>query len=374
MSLSLLILLAASTSTATTATSSTAEPAGKGFDWLVVPVLKFNDDIGFMYGIHTLFKEYGDDDEFDWFLEVKLRHSTKNRHEHWLYFDMPSFLGMRLFILTEVLRIDDANYFGIANVARLDEPSDPFNQYRLTEPRVQTFLSDDFSDTWRWGFGLSFAYTDTSYEPDARIALERPTGFDGGHLLIGVAALVHDSRNDDLRPSSGEYLELYAKAATRPLGSAFSFQGLGAEGSIYLSPFTNFVYAGRLMIESVGGDVPFYELARIGGRRSAFGLGGVFTQRGFAESRFIGQHKALTNQELRYYFPAILDLLSFGLGAFLDVSLVADGASVGDWPGRLRPSGGAELTAKWKDLVLVRVDLGFSNEETVFYIEGRHLF
>ncbi len=369
MTPALLLLIAAATTT-----SSVAEEPPPDFDWLAVPVLKFNDDIGLMYGVHTLFKEYGDDGEFDWFLEIKLRHSTKNRHEHWLYFDMPAFFGLRLFVLTEVLRIDDANYFGIANVERLDEPSDPYNQYRLTEPRVQTFLSDDLDDTWRWGFGLTFAYTDTRFIDTSRLAAERPTGFDGGHSLIGLAALVHDGRDDELRPSSGQYLQLYAKAATRPLGSSFSFQGVGVETSIYFSPFANFVYAGRLMVESVGGDVPFYELARIGGGRSAFGLGGVFTQRGFAESRFIGKHKALTNQELRYYFPAIFDLLSFGVGGFVDVSLVADGASVADWPGRLRPSVGAELTAKWKDLVVVRADLGFSNEETVFYIEGRHLF
>ncbi|MEQ8983999.1 MAG: hypothetical protein RL846_39000, partial [Deltaproteobacteria bacterium] len=174
MSASLLLLFAAATAT------STSADTGKGLDWLAVPVLKFNNDIGVMYGVHTILKEYGDDDEFDWFLEVKLRHSTKNRHEHWLYFDMPSFFGLRLFVLTEVLRIDDANYFGVGNVTRLDEPGDPFNQYRLTEPRMQSFLSDDIDDTWRWGFGLTFAYTHTTYRDDSRLALERPTGFDGG--------------------------------------------------------------------------------------------------------------------------------------------------------------------------------------------------
>lgn len=368
MSASLLLLFAAATAT------STSADTGKGLDWLAVPVLKFNNDIGVMYGVHTILKEYGDDDEFDWFLEVKLRHSTKNRHEHWLYFDMLSFFGLRLFVLTEVLRIDDANYFGVGNVTRLDEPGDPFNQYQLTEPRMQSFLSDDIDDTWRWGFGLTFAYTHTTYRDDSRLALERPTGFDGGHLLIALGALVHDGRDDELRPTSGEYLQLYAKAATRPLGSAFSFQGIGMEGSFYYSPFSDFVYAGRLMVESVGGDVPFYELARIGGGRSAFGLGGVFTQRGFAESRFIGKHKALTNQELRYYFPAILDLLSFGIGGFVDVSLVADDTPVRDWIDRLRPSAGFEISARWKDLIVVRADMGFSNEEQVFYIEGRHLF
>lgn len=348
----------------------------RGLDWLVVPVLKYNDDIGVMYGLHTVLKEYGDDDDpsFDWFLEVKLRHSTKNRHEHWIYFDMPTFLGARLWLLGEFLRIDDANYFGVANIDHIDEPADESFQYRLTEPRLQTLLSDDLVHGWRWGVGLSFAYTATHYEPTSRLAAERPVGIDGGHLLIGKLALVRDTRDEELRPSSGHYVELYAKAATRPLGSSFSYQGIGAEGRVYFSPLPKLVYAARLMVESLGGEVPFYELARIGGSRTAFGLGGVFTQRGFAESRFIGEDKALTNHELRYYFPPILDLLSLGLGAFLDVSLVVDGADASELVGRLRPSGGVELSAQWKDLVVVRVDLGFSDEERIFYVEGRHLF
>lgn len=360
--------------TATPTPSVATEPEERsGFEWLVVPVLKFNDDIGLMYGIHTIFKEYGERGssramDFDWFLELKARHSTKNRHEHWLYFDAPRLYGMQLRILGEFLRIDDANYFGIGNNKTIKTPGDQVYQYRLTEPRLQTFLSGVIDGAWRWGAGITFAYTDTKYEPTTVLAEEQPTGVDGGHLALGIAALVYDTRNDELRPTDGYYLQLYAKAATRPLGSKFSFQGIGFEAAGFYSPLPNFVYAARFMGEELGGDVPFYELARIGGLRSAFGVGGVFTQRGYSESRFIGKRKLMTNQELRYYFPKILDLVSFGIGVFGDASIVTDVDA------RIRPSGGFELSAKWKELITVRADMGFSNEEAVFYVEGRHMF
>lgn len=346
-----------------------------GIDWFVAPVAKFNDDIGFMYGGHLALVEHaGGADPFAWFFEIKLRHSTKNRHEHWLYFDTPRFFGLRFRTVAEVLHVSDANYFGVARTETLEETGSKTFNYQLTEPRVQTYLFDEIGGDFFWGVGLTVHYTRTEYGEETLIAKERPPGVDGGHGVIGLVALSYDSRDDELRPHNGIFAEAYAKAATRPLGSSMSYQGVGLVARGYYELLPELVVAVRLMAEDLGGDVPFYEMARIGGSRSVFGLGGVFSQRGVAESRYIGRTKLLSNVELRYYFPQLFGLVSIGLGAFADASLVTDGAAFSELPGRVRPSGGGEITVKWKDVVIVRFDLGFSEEETNFYVEGRHLF
>src|SRR5688500_297814 len=106
--LPILVVLSLSTMTATasTSTASTAE-----HDWLVLPILQFNDDAGLIYGIHFPVVEYsGGRDPYAWYFEIKLRHSTKNRHEHYALFDHRDVFRARLTVRADFLRIDDAHY------------------------------------------------------------------------------------------------------------------------------------------------------------------------------------------------------------------------------------------------------------------------
>lgn len=356
---------------AATTTSST----GPDTEWLVLPIFQFNDDAGLIYGLHfPIVRRDQGPGPYAWYFEIKLRHSTKNRHEHFLLFDTHRFFGLRLTIRADVLHIDTANYFGAANYAQISDPEDPRYRYRLTEPRVQTWLTQKFAGDFLWGAGLTVNLTRTRYEPGSVLDQTRPLGTDGGHGLIGLFTLAYDSRDNELVPREGWFIEAYAKAATRPLGSSTSFQGVGLSAQTYLAVFPWLVLAQRLAIEDLGGQVPFYEQNRIGGRTNVFGLGGVYTQRGFLEARFTGRSKALSNSELRLYFPKLFDLIAFGLGAFVDVSAVLDDARFTELPDRMAPSFGGEINVKWLELILFRIDVGVSREGVLTYIEGRHLF
>lgn len=346
-----------------------------GIEWLVLPIFQFNDDAGLIYGLHfpIVNRDQGPE-PYAWYFEIKLRHSTKNRHEHFLLFDTHRFFGLRLTVRADVLHIDTANYFGLARTERLPNPEDPRFRYRLTEPRVQTWLTQKFAGDFLWGAGLTVNLTRTRYAPDSELALAQPLGIDGGRGLIGLFTLAYDSRDNELVPRQGWFIEAYAKAATRPLGSSTSFQGVGLNAQTYYALFPWLVFAQRIALEDLGGQVPFYEQNRIGGRTNVFGLGGVFSQRGFLEARFTGRSKALSNSELRLYFPKLFDLIAFGLGAFVDVSAVLDGARLSELPDRLAPSFGGEIHVKWLELILFRIDVGVSREGVLTYIEGRHLF
>jgi hypothetical protein len=349
-------------------TSTAADERPRGIDWLVLPILQYNDDAGLIYGAHFPLVDYGEGvDPYDWYFEIKLRHSTKNRHEHFLLFDAQTLFPFRFTLRGELLRIDDANYFGIGRLAKIADNEADIYHYRLTEPRIQTLVSKKFSGDFLWGAGLSFNYTWVDIFENTLLDAERPWGAEGGHALVGLFTLAYDSRDDELVPHDGLFIEAYAKAATRPLGSKYNFHGAGLVAQGYYSPWRPFVFAQRFMIETLGGEVPFYELARIGGRTNVFGAGGVFTQRGFPESRFIGRSKVLANSEVRYYFPKLFNFVTFGLGAFFDVSTVLENFA-------LRPSGGAEISVKWKELIVFRIDGGISREGSLVYVEGFHMF
>src|SRR5687767_661640 len=126
-----LALLLATSALASVGTSTAPE----GLDFLVLPILQFNDDAGLIYGIHFPLVDYGAGAApYVWYFEIKLRHSTKNRHEHFLLFDLQDFFGARLTLRGELLRIDDANYFGIENTRHIEDPEADLFHYRLTEP------------------------------------------------------------------------------------------------------------------------------------------------------------------------------------------------------------------------------------------------
>lgn len=372
----LLAIATATTALGPTSTATEAPDAHLGVEWLVLPIVQFNDDAGFIYGLHFPLIDYGDGDAkpYRWALELKLRHSTRNRHEHYLWLDLQDVLGLRVTARATFLRIADANYFGIADTRVLADPTAKTYHYLLTEPRVQLHVSQRFSGDFVWGAGLGLSETSTELDPTSQLARERPLGVDGGRALQLLATLAYDTRDDELVPTEGTYVELYAKLAPALLGSTFTFGGAGLAAHAYASPLAHLVFAQRLLAETLAGDVPFYELGRIGGSTNVFGLGGVFTQRGVLESRAIGRHKLLSNSEVRYYFPTLFRRITLGLGAFVDVSLVLDDATARELGRRLRPSAGGELSVKWKDLVLFRVDVGASAEGPLIYVEGRHLF
>src|SRR5687767_5971382 len=134
------------------ATSTTTPSRPEGIDWLVLPILQCNDDAGLIYGAHFPLVDYGPGlDPYDWYFEIKLRHSTKNRHEHFLLLDLQQTLPARFTLRAEFLRIDDANYFGLARTDQLADNESKHFQYRLTEPRIQTLLSKKFSGNFLWG-------------------------------------------------------------------------------------------------------------------------------------------------------------------------------------------------------------------------------
>lgn len=345
-----------------------------GLEWLVFPIFKGNSDAGFIYGAQLAMIDYADGKEpFAWDLRLKLNHSTKNRHRHFLVFDTPHLLpyDLRYFLQAEFLHIRDANYFGIGNETTKNEDNPDFNRYTLTEPRLQTHVRKIlYKPVFAFG-GVSLSFSQIRAAPISKLAMDQPIGWEGGRTVAGLIGAGIDTRDSEIVPRSGVFTEVYSRFALTPL-SQYSWFGGGFTEAAYWAPVDWIVVGQRVMFEALGGTVPVTEMMRIGGMRNFRAIGGVFSHRGFSENRFIGPVKGLANIEVRGYFTPLFEHLVFGAGPFLDVSRVFDGTGN---PFKVwHVSSGGEFTINWKESFLFRLDYAVSSEGGEFYIEGRHIF
>lgn len=342
---------------------------------MAFPLFKGNDDAGFIYGAQAaLVWEEPDVAPYVWESRLKLRLSTTNRHDHIWELDAPHVWGSDFRITSSLgfQRIDDANYFGIGNDTVPDDVPEN-NQYRLQEVRGELYLRRDLPANLYLGVGVAGVHSSVDADPGSLLAQESPRGTDGGAGVITLLYGGYDSRDHDIVPTTGALTELYLRQSSPAFGNTYGFVALGAAQHVYYALAPWLVFAQRVVFEDLTGDVPFYELGRLGGSVNFPGLGGVFSQRGFAEQRFIGARKLLSNTELRGYFPPVYKQLVVGLGAFADVSRVFAPNTLAFWED-LHPAAGAEVTVSWDRIFVFRMDYAVSAEGGLFYIEGRHLF
>ena len=119
------------------------------------------------------------------------------------------------------------------------------------------------------------------------------------------------------------------------------------------------------------GRVPFYGLPRLGfsdhDRRA---LGGFGTLRGYKIQRFLGESAVLLNAELRWFFGEWRfwgQHLAPGLATFVDTGRTYDDVDLSFV--RWKTGAGFGFRLAWNLATLVSFDLGFSEEDTIFYLE-----
>jgi outer membrane protein assembly factor BamA len=212
------------------------------------------------------------------------------------------------------------------------------------------------------------------------------TGIDGGHTIPLTLSLIFNNREDITRPTQGWSLIAEVEHVDRSLGSDFEFTRFSVDAS-YLWPILKRrqILAIRLGGKHILGDqndIPFYELAHLGGDN---------TLRGFFQDRFLGKSLVLATLEYRFKivdFPFFdlwqvrIDGVAFGETGrvFIDADDVEDQLSLDEeFVSRLidnfKYSYGGGIRIALGKAILARIDVGFSDEETALvYLTFSHTF
>jgi hypothetical protein len=179
-----------------------------------------------------------------------------------------------------------------------------------------------------------------------------------GYVASGLGPLVAwDSRNNAFSPTKGEYLQLAYMNYNRFIGSQYNFNGYIIDARKYKLSFSKNVLAVQFYGQFNNGNVPFRNLAP---------LGGPNLLRGYYNGRF--RDKCATVLQAEYRMPVYK---RFGIVVFSGIGEVA--AKVGDFSfSGIKPSGGAGIrfALKPKERLNVRLDyaIGKNSSGLYFYV------
>lgn len=379
----------------------------------VLPALNYSSDTGFGFGaIAAIARIDPDRRPFAWRLELLAYASIKEVagelelpvQTHYVRIDHPAFLGrprLRLNAELAFRKQSNARWFGVGSATpsdRRDRAGGRYNLYDRTFPSLSGSLRYAVVDRpvpigkWRLevfgGLSISASFTRPYAGSllEAQFADERARGAgevlgEADHaLLVGVAGLVFDTRDDEFIPAHGVFAEASVRGSPGVqedlsyAGAYLSLAGFRALGTPRL------VLAGRLAADLLGGRVPFHQLGVMGGLNPVGAPGGGVAVRGVLAGRFAGKVKLVGNLELRAQELVRTGPFAWGAVAFLDAGRVWADLGSGppldaDFPGLELGLGGG-LRARWGRTFLIRVDFGYTPTEdtTGFYIDVGQVF
>lgn len=184
-------------------------------------------------------------------------------------------------------------------------------------------------------------------------------GMGGGTVLGHRLALLDDTRDDALTPTTGRYFNMYIELAqSLTVGSVTTFSHYGAEYKTLIPDETKkYTFVFRAMINAtVGGEaIPFFERSSLGGQN---------TLRGFGVGRFVDNHALVLNFEERIQ---LFHLRVFGTVAEVEVAPFYDVGKVTDTfryraLSQYQSNPGIGFRAIARPNVVGRVDVATGNE------------
>ncbi|WP_228085021.1 BamA/TamA family outer membrane protein [Mucilaginibacter sp. JRF] len=195
-------------------------------------------------------------------------------------------------------------------------------------------------------------------------AFELPTGANGSTNLGLGAALVFDNRHNVLNVRNGFFSEVSYLHYWSSLSGNSGFNTINVDVRSFHRVSKRNVLAWQLLANFQTGDVPFNQMALIGGD---------MMMRGYYQGRYRDKNLVATQAEFR--------MLPFAFHKRLGASVFAGAAVVGPRVGALslrnvKPSGGfglRYLLFPKKDIYL-RFDIGFSPQGSSFYIFNGEAF
>jgi len=348
-----------------------------------VPALNYDADEGFGYGVILQLYDYGPGlSPYRYMVEPQVFLTTGGRQELSLFFDAPHVVrGWRMDAYLARIRQVAWPYYGIGNGVVYEKAlvtdANPY-YYRFDGTRTQLRLNVQHPLARSLRVLLGGGLASVSVRPVPKdsgttlLALQLGSRIpaaqaDGGMSNYLRAGVVYDTRDREIGPGYGAWGEFLVQRVDRALGSDWSYTRVTASWRSYHTLLPQLVFAGRLYLQDVLGDAPFYDLSIVESSfRQDEGLGGAKTVRGVLKDRYIGKAMAMANLELRWRatdFDFAGRDFHVILSTFLDAGRVwADGFRQGGLLSDLHPGYGGGVRLGMGESFIVALDVGHSAE------------
>ena len=343
----------------------------------ILPVLGYSSDYGFFAGGFYQRISFDHDLPFSSELILDITASTKLDLMSGLTYQRLQTFGkpVRSRIRIDAERQRNSGYYGIGNDTEFESSlrEDDVYFFENRNVSIQYTARKKIADAPYLGqldiFGLgSVAWGNgISGGDETLFARERPAGFDSSWMNKIGFGFVADSRDSEFIPTYGVRHEIELANSNSLLGSDYSNTSLKADLRHFTKLLPGVVLAHKLQYERIMGDAPFWGLSIIGHQN---GL------RGFHENRFRGDSSILSMLELRSWLFAFLDdQIRVGIQGFWDTGRVFSDFDSNrffdDWK---QSYGFGGALSVFDTSLIIRGDIGFSNESTRIYFGTGYTF
>ncbi len=326
---------------------------------LVYPVVAYAPETSWEFGLSSLYVYYAKRDTTNRLSEVNsftfftlenqygvlIDHANYTDNDKWFFLGGLRFQSFPLFY--HGIGIDTPEDY----IARVDA-----NQIILKERVLRKVCNNLF-------VGLEVDYqrlSSVKFIDRGGSGFELPRGSEGTTNLGFGLGIVQDNRHNVLNVRDGFFSELAFLNYNTAWGSSYDFTALISDTRIYRPMSKNNVLAAQFLGQFNFGDVPFNQLALMGGENM---------MRGYYRGRYRDNHQLATQVEYRF-LP-----LPLGFTKRIGATVFAGAGSIFDKPAEFNFSdvifsGGAGLRFLLfpdKD-IYTRIDLAFTEEGTGFYI------
>ncbi len=307
-----------------------------GWNFGPLPVVGFDSDLGFQYGLCCDIFNYGNGTnypQYDYKINVEASTYTKGSSILRTYGDFKTLIpDGKLFFDITYFNAPKFGFYGYNGYATKFDPDlifpaglpedtkTGYNFMSRNQFRALASIRKTITGNLSWAAGLAFYHIKTDrlnlkeYEGqmtlyDAYIAqgLIRDDEKNGGNVTQLRAGLVYDSRNHDSDPTRGENIELSLVYAP-DLIDAGGYSNLGVHLSLcqYLPIFSDrLTFAYRALVQAkLWGEIPYYFTNNINSmffrKMYTEGLGGNASVRGLNRNGVLGDGFLMLNTELRW--------------------------------------------------------------------------
>ena len=346
--------------------------------WFAIPTVSYNSDNGLSFGaVGGIALGAGPKVASDHTLFLQGKMSLEGYQSHRFEYALSGFGPQQVLSVSLGMKFRSwkrARYFGIGNVLARDRKLEAAveaddargNYYRFSQksPMIKAVVDADVGSGLSFFFGFSPRWNEIEPYEGSLLLEDGAPALRGGWTLEALTGLVFDSRAKNTL--SGVRLELSARH-TVPLPSdlrAGDFGGLHGNIQGFWSMTPSVLLAGRVMVDWLTGDIPFYEMNEWGGRQDVSGFGGAESLRGVPLGRWRGPGKAVMNIEARFRIGEIEPEgvhLAFEAVPFTDVGMVFDvAAEEATVPGLtpFHPTAGLGLRMIYDHMFVARLDFG----------------